>query len=73
MTIYHIKSIISNNNFMYYCFQLKKRNLYDCDNQPKTPEEAVLYTRKRNFNIFKKTIPLYDKEGIKIIGRFEIN
>ncbi|MDX5618316.1 hypothetical protein SIK96_17040, partial [Clostridioides difficile] len=54
-------------------FSLKKRDLYDCDNQPKTPEEAVLYTRKRNFNIFKKTIPLYDKEGIKIIGRFEIN
>ncbi|HEK5099596.1 TPA: M56 family metallopeptidase, partial [Clostridioides difficile] len=52
---------------------VKKRDLYDCDNQPKTPEEAVLYTRKRNFNIFKKTIPLYDKEGIKIIGRFEIN
>ncbi|HCQ5511306.1 TPA: hypothetical protein OLX80_002352 [Clostridioides difficile] len=47
--------------------------MYDCDNQPKTPEKAVLYTRKKNFNIFKKTIPLYDKEGIKIIGRFEIN
>ncbi|EJA6342212.1 M56 family metallopeptidase, partial [Clostridioides difficile] len=52
---------------------VKKRDLYDCDNQPNTPEEAVLYTRKRNFNIFKITIPLYDKEGVKIIGRFEIN
>ncbi|MBT2146005.1 hypothetical protein KKZ20_06980 [Clostridioides difficile] len=46
--------------------------MYDCDNQPKTPEEAVLYTRKEIL-IYLKTIPLYDKEGIKIIGRFEIN
>ncbi|HBF4443103.1 TPA: M56 family metallopeptidase [Clostridioides difficile] len=52
---------------------VRQRDLYDCDNQPKTPEEAVSYTRKRNFNIFKKTIPLYDKEGAKIIGRFKIN
>ncbi|HBF4772709.1 beta-lactamase inducer [Clostridioides difficile] len=52
---------------------VRQRDLYDCDNQPKTPEEAVLYTRKRSFNIFKKSIPLYDKEGIKIIGRFKIN
>ncbi|NMS89232.1 M56 family metallopeptidase [Clostridioides difficile] len=52
---------------------VRKRDLYDCDNQPKTPEEAVLYTRKRSFNIFKKSIPLYDKEGVKTIGRFKVD
>lgn len=52
---------------------VRKRDLYDCDNQPKTPEEAVAYTRKRNLSIFKRSIPLYDKEGVKIIGRFRIN
>ncbi|CZR95947.1 Regulatory protein BlaR1 [Clostridioides difficile] len=51
---------------------VRKRDLYDCDNQPKTPEEAVVYTRKKRFNIFEKSIPLYDREGVKIIGRFRI-
>ncbi|CZS06496.1 Regulatory protein BlaR1 [Clostridioides difficile] len=51
---------------------VRKRDLYDCDNQPKTPEEAVVYTRKKRFNIFEKSIPLYDRDGVKIIGRFRI-
>ncbi|MCP8417403.1 M56 family metallopeptidase, partial [Clostridioides difficile] len=46
---------------------VKKNDLYDEENQPQNPKEAVAYMkekRKLSLNPFyKNTIPIYDKEG----------
>ncbi|HBF4979681.1 TPA: protease, partial [Clostridioides difficile] len=56
---------------------VKKNDLYDEENQPQNPKEAVAYMkekRKLSLNPFyKNTIPIYDKEGITILGEFKID
>ncbi|MBH7954927.1 hypothetical protein I6A67_17235, partial [Clostridioides difficile] len=56
---------------------VKKNDLYDEENQPQNPKEAVAYMkekRKLSLNTFyKNTIPIYDKDGITILGEFKID
>ncbi|MGO0893025.1 hypothetical protein ACTPDS_19020, partial [Clostridioides difficile] len=56
---------------------VKKNDLYDEENQPQNPKEAVAYMkekRKLSLNPFyKNTIPIYDKDGITILGEFKID
>lgn len=48
--------------------------LYDEENQPKTPQEATLYMNKRaKSNIRYRLIPLYHADGETIIGEYKID
>ncbi len=47
-------------------------DLYDEENQPNTPEEAIKYMQLNERNKFKM-IPLYSNDGETIIGEYKIN
>lgn len=55
---------------------VKKVDLYDEENQPNNPEEAVKYMKKlkelKKDPLYKHTIPVYTHDGKTIIGEFEI-
>ncbi|MCK8744073.1 protease, partial [Clostridioides difficile] len=53
---------------------VKKNDLYDEENQPQNPKEAVAYMQRlERSNIKYKSIPLYDKDGETIIGEYHID
>lgn len=45
-----------------------KEDFYDISNQPKNPEEAIIYMKKNK----AKKIPVYKNDGKTIIGAFQI-
>ena len=47
-------------------------DLYDENNQPKTPQEALAIQRKRQ-SLKEVSIPLYDNDGETVIGEYIIN
>ncbi|MGL5378381.1 hypothetical protein [Clostridium sp.] len=51
---------------------VKKKDLYDEENQPNTPKEAVQYSLKKKMK-GDRFIPLYDKDGVTIIGSYQVN
>ena len=50
---------------------VKKIDLYDEENQPNTPEEAIEYMRNKSKNR-SKFIPVYEEDGKTIIGKYKL-
>lgn len=51
---------------------VKKVDLYDEENQPNNPEEAIAYMEKREKE-GPRLIPVYEKDGKTIIGEYRID
>ena len=50
---------------------VRKIDLYDESNQPNNPEEAIAYTKKREKE-GPRIIPVYEKDGNTVIGKYRI-
>ena len=52
-------------------------DLYEMSSQPSTPDEAVEYIKEKEKNernpFYKKSIPLYDEDGVTVIGEYRID
>ena len=52
-------------------------DLYEMSSQPSTPDEAVEYMKEKEKNernpFYKKSIPLYDEDGVTVIGEYRID
>ena len=52
-------------------------DLYEMSSQPSTPDEAVEYIKEKEKNernpFYKKSIPLYDEDGVTVIGDYRID
>ena len=51
---------------------VKKVDLYDEENQPNNPEEAIAYMEKREKE-GPRLIPVYEKDGKTVIGEYRID
>ncbi|CEQ17413.1 hypothetical protein [Paraclostridium sordellii] len=51
---------------------VKKVDLYDEENQPNNPEEAIAYMEKREKE-GPRLIPVYEKDGRTVIGEYRID
>lgn len=51
---------------------VKKVDLYDEENQPNNPEEAIAYMEKREKE-GPRLIPIYEKDGKTVIGEYRID
>jgi hypothetical protein len=51
---------------------VSKVDLYDEENQPNNPEEAIAYMKKREKE-GPRIIPVYEKDGKTVIGEFKID
>lgn len=51
---------------------VKKVDLYDEENQPNNPEEAIAYMEKRKKE-GPRLIPIYEKDGKTVIGEYRID
>ncbi|CEQ08434.1 beta-lactamase inducer [[Clostridium] sordellii] len=51
---------------------VKKVDLYDEENQPNNPEEAIAYMEKREKE-GPRLIPIYEKDGRTVIGEYRID
>lgn len=51
---------------------VRKVDLYDEENQPNNPEEAIAYMEKREKE-GPRIIPVYEKDGKTIIGEYRID
>ncbi|MDU6114749.1 MAG: hypothetical protein E6649_10030 [Paeniclostridium sordellii] len=51
---------------------VKKADLYDEENQPNNPEEAIAYMEKREKE-GSRLIPVYEKDGKTVIGEYRID
>ncbi|CEO05588.1 beta-lactamase inducer [[Clostridium] sordellii] len=51
---------------------VKKVDLYDEENQPNNPEEAIAYMEKREKE-WPRLIPVYEKDGKTVIGEYRID
>ncbi|CEQ21146.1 beta-lactamase inducer [[Clostridium] sordellii] len=51
---------------------VKKVDLYDEENQPNNPEEAIAYMEKREKE-GSRLIPVYEKDGKTVIGEYRID
>ena len=52
-------------------------DLYEMSSQPSTPDEAVEYIKEKEKNernpFYKKSIPLYDEDGVTVVGEYRID
>lgn len=51
---------------------VKKVDLYDEENQPNNPEEAIAYMEEREKE-GSRLIPVYEKDGKTVIGEYRID
>ncbi|CEP80493.1 hypothetical protein QJR30_08380 [Paraclostridium sordellii] len=51
---------------------VKKVDLYDEENQPNNPEQAIAYMEKREKE-GPRLIPIYEKDGRTVIGEYRID
>lgn len=51
---------------------VRKVDLYDEENQPNNPEEAIAYMKKREKE-GPRIIPVYEKDGKTVIGEYRID
>nr|WP_317333480.1 hypothetical protein [uncultured Romboutsia sp.] len=51
---------------------VRKVDLYDEENQPNNPEEAIAYMEKREKE-GPRIIPVYEKDGKTVIGEYRID
>lgn len=51
---------------------VKKVDLYDEENQPNNPEEAIAYMEKREKE-GPRLIPVYEKDGKTVMGEYRID
>ncbi|MBY1826213.1 hypothetical protein KWY54_19830, partial [Clostridioides difficile] len=72
--LYETKNLISAVGFNDIKGYVSLDDLYDEENQPQNPKEAVAYMQRlERSNIKYKSIPLYDKDGETIIGEYHID
>lgn len=64
-----LMAVIGRNDVEGY---VKKVDLYDEENQPNNPEEAIAYMEKREKE-GPRLIPIYEKDGKTVIGEYRID
>ncbi|MGL5694545.1 MAG: hypothetical protein ACRCXA_10745 [Peptostreptococcaceae bacterium] len=64
-----LMAVVGLNNVEGY---VRKVDLYDEENQPNNPEEAIAYMKKIEKE-GPRIIPVYKEDGKTIIGEYEIN